>query len=142
VKSVLSLNSSMAYVFHSFTLESFDTFPALFLVTRFVNGYNSPQELLEAAAKVLLHQVQIRSGYSSFRPLWLLLDAVLRKLFTYYRNEQDLVPAPPRHLMQTLEARCEEFATICDQIHYILVCIFMLVFISVSIALTFAAFHS
>lgn len=43
------------------------------------------------------------------------------------RNEQDLAPAPPRHLLQTLEARCEEFDTICDQIYYILVSAILLV---------------
>ncbi|KAJ2956192.1 hypothetical protein NQZ79_g7916 [Umbelopsis isabellina] len=61
-------------------------------LVKLVNG-----DLLEAAAKVLLHQVQVRSG-----------------------NEQAVAQETPRHLLQTLEARREEFETICDQIYYTL----------------------
>ncbi|KAM3589306.1 hypothetical protein VKS41_000174 [Umbelopsis sp. WA50703] len=60
-------------------------------LVKLVNG-----ELLEAAAKILLHQVHVRSG------------------------EQSVAQETPGHLLQTLEARCEEFEAICDQIYYIL----------------------
>jgi hypothetical protein len=36
-------------------------------------------------------------------------------------SEQSVAQETPGHLLQTLEARCEEFEAICDQIYYILV---------------------